>query len=238
MEAKIQSEGEENREAIEQGYDPQWRNSLVLLDYLTQHAMIARDLRAAELGQFVLVTGSLAISDLGILRSMWDIAGIQRIIVNSMTVAQSSPLLNRQDRRREERGAKSQPDATLPLEVQLALDVLKVLPHSLQARIEAGDYSVWCGLRQDSLVMASSDILLKHGSDVAGRWTAVGVLDAQPDSMVGGGTGRITTDSTASEENPLKALLSGLIPLARTLLGRPTHAFAITPLLIFRQVSA
>ena len=101
-----EQESEEDKEATERGYDPQWRNALVLLDYLTQNDMISYDLSDAELGQFVLVSGSLTILDLRVLRTMWDMPAMQALVMAG--AAEAAPQQSRQQRRgaarRAERG--------------------------------------------------------------------------------------------------------------------------------------
>ena len=51
-------------------YDPLWQNSLALLDYLTQRDLIHKDLKAAKLGQFALVTGRLIVMDVAMIRAV------------------------------------------------------------------------------------------------------------------------------------------------------------------------
>ena len=58
-------------EALTTTYDPLWANALALLDHLSQHGLIRRDVTRASIGQFVLAQGELDILNLGTLRAAW-----------------------------------------------------------------------------------------------------------------------------------------------------------------------
>lgn len=231
-----EQEGEEEKEATERGYDPQWRNALVLLDYLTQHDMISYDLATAELGQFVLVSGALSILDLRVLKSMWDMPAVQSLMAAG--AAEAAPRQNRQQQRRDaQKGAgQKRAAADLPQPVAFALEIIKVLPHSLQARLSGQGGEVWCSLEEASLVVSSSDLLLKHGVDIAGHWSMVGILDAKPseDSVELGAVD--VAQPFGGVEEAVSNILMALAPVARTTLGRPSRAYGITPLVILREV--
>ena len=67
-------------DALTTTYDPLWANALALLDHLAQHGLIHRDIRRANIGQFVLAHGELDIVNLGTLRAAWDENPIRRLM--------------------------------------------------------------------------------------------------------------------------------------------------------------
>jgi hypothetical protein len=54
-------------------FDPQWLAPLSFLDQANERGMIFRDLVQARIGQLVLVSGRLAMFDLGVMRDAWNL---------------------------------------------------------------------------------------------------------------------------------------------------------------------
>src|SRR5690349_8457450 len=52
-----------SRDISEKQYDPYWKHAVSLLTYLQNAALLCRDLRSAHIGQFVLASGPLLITD-------------------------------------------------------------------------------------------------------------------------------------------------------------------------------
>lgn len=157
---------DEDRDAAERTYDPLWRNAIALLDYLAERELIVRQIKGARIGQFVLMTGQLAAFDVGILREAWKLPAIKKSIVANASAQEkansSSPSMNRYDRRKANLPRTDQPSDT-----EAALELIPLLPHSVQGAITAGDITAWFNLREESLVISSSELLLKHGIGVA-----------------------------------------------------------------------
>lgn len=239
------------RESLERTYDPLWANALALLDMLDERGMLHNGLASARIGSFVKVSGSLAISDLTMWKGIWSLPALKQILtanavaerqaMNQQAVA-ATP--NRAERRRTQAG-KQRPEPTGVLESQLdgALALAGMLPHTVQARLVTDERElVWCSLREDGMVVSASDLTLKHGMTVSGRWTMVGVLDALPD-LDKDGNATENAIQTLAEAPLLSAssfdgIMTNLTPAIRGLLGRPLHAYGMTPLVIFRQVTA
>jgi hypothetical protein len=225
-------------ESSERVYDPLWANAREILDYPTERDMIERSLDVARIGQFVLVSGALAVLDLPMLQQLWELPIVRSTIAagNRATPDPSRPasqMQSRADRKRHRQQSSKPTIADNP--VQFMIDIIKYLPHLIQAGIktEAGD-SVWCSLREESLVVSSADLMLKHGTVLSGIWNILGILDALPDDP-----GDQSPDlSAVLEDAPLANPARALGPMVRQLMGRPTRAYGITPLLIFREVSA
>lgn len=89
--------GEQGAEASERVYDPFWTNTLTLLDFLTAADLIQPDLRSAQIGQFVKVSGTLRIHDLMTVKRLWDLPSVQR-----QSGLAPAPSGNRKERKRRE----------------------------------------------------------------------------------------------------------------------------------------
>ncbi|MCA1406130.1 hypothetical protein I6F26_21020 [Ensifer sp. IC3342] len=174
----------------------------------------------AGVGQFVRVSGSLQIHDLGALKSIWEIPAIKR----QMGLGQSK------------KGRGSAPGIN---ELEIGIEMVKVMPHGITARMASSGHSpveTWSTLAPEFITGSTSDLFLKHGARISGQWTMIGVLDAEPDL--------ITTTNYSEEQNNflfatngLAHLLDLVMPIARAFLGRPSGAYGITPLVIYREVS-
>lgn len=154
------------------------------------------------------------------------------------------PLDTRNRAERRARPALPQPPKEKsPMEEQMELvfEMMPVLPHSLNVILNDQAGAGWATLSQEHLVGSSSDLILKHGSIVPGRWHMLGILDAQPDQ---GGQADMEANSAINFADPARlgksswvGLMAGIMsPLVRVLLGRSGAHFGVTPLLIFRQV--
>lgn len=124
-----------------------------------------------------------------------------------------------------------------------ALELLPTLPHAVQACVfDDEELAVWCSLREEYLTTPASDLLLKHGCRVAARWNMLGILNAHPEEGANAGTDAslepIHQGLAATRLGGLGALIGGIAPPIRQMLGRPATAYGVTPILIFREVSA
>lgn len=233
------SPGETGGEETQRIYDPLWANARVFLDYLNNNSLINADLESTPIGRFVYFKGDLTVVDLGIVGKTWGKPSIQNLMSAGSEAAENNfPAVNRKDRRRQ--GFKNSSTAPLSTQTQLFIDLLDVLPHTAQAYLRSPDAMVWCGLREEALIVQTGDILLKHGFSVEGEWAVLGILDAKP--QVGPETTseeHISTLGFNSEigQGLAASLMLTIAPIARNVLGRPPQAFGMTPLLIFREVS-
>ena len=230
--------GSEERDSAERTYDPLWTNARTLLNYLADREMIVRDLSQARIGQFVLVTGNLAAFDLGILKEAWKLPAVKDVVLKGAGQQNQPAALtgNREARRKARYGQKQSSNSA---DTEMAFEMLKIMPHTVQATIRREDWTVWSSLREDSLIIPANELLLKHGVGIAGTWNMLGVLDALPHE-----------GEASMQEYVVDQLLAGvslgaiggqvvgqLAPGVRLMLGRPGSAFGMTALLIFREVS-
>lgn len=233
--AKVEFElspGEAGSESLERVYDPFWANARQFLDVLTERGMIQRDIGGASIGQFVLVTGYLSIQDLAMLKDAWKAQSIQRKVkagngggqkMANMTATQKAT-------------AREQQENT-----EIFLDMLQIMPHSVHARMltttEDQAKLVWCTLIQDFLVIPASDIALTYGEVMSGEWSMIGILSARPEYLTPDLMQQFDEDDLGLTHSIIGQVSKLLAPIVRVTLGRPAAAHAITPLLIFREVS-
>jgi hypothetical protein len=78
------------------------------------------------------------------------------------------------------------------------------------------------------LTLSADDLLLKHGTSIAGTWNMLGILDALPDG------------GEQEDLSFLADMVKGLAQFSQQIrphFGRATDYFGMTPLLVFREVS-
>lgn len=225
-------------------FDPQWLAPLSFLDQASQRGMIVRDLAEARIGQLALVSGRLAMFDLGIMRSAWGIDAIKDAIIQQASneaagsAESNAHQMSRNERQRLERERK----VAVTKEIGANLEMLKLLPHTIQTSIRTKEIEIWSSLPEENLIVPASELLIKHGHVVAGEWTMVGVVDAFPDQPIptveADADQFVTFALAAMSLGALWQMIAALAPIARMALGRPQTSFGMTPLLIFREVSA
>lgn len=224
---------DEGGEASERVYDPLWTNARTFLDYLEQGHLITRNPDEARIGGFLLISGSLSIFDMSLLKSAWEQPFFRSIIKTAMgDIEPPAAPLNRQQRR----GGHAPQQAHSQSGTDALFDLLQFMPHSIVASVRFDKASVWCNLAERSLVGSSADILLKHGFRVAGEWSLLGIVDAFPD----GSQDDAQNEAAAADASALGSLgemVGSFGPAMRVMLGRPVSAIGVTPLLIFREIS-
>lgn len=222
-----QTENQDTREGAERTFDPLWTNARAFLDLLAQRELVQRDVTTARMGQFVLARGRLTVLDNTLLAGAWKLDTIKEAMLSG--AEEDAELTgNRQQRRAASKGGKPKKEAS---PIEMALELLTILPHAVQARI-TGDETVWCSLKLDGLVTSPSDLILKHGVEIPGEWAMLGILDAMPDPL-----DQSDPDPNDMTHGIAAMLITLLAPPTRTLLGRPGYAYGMTPLLIFREVA-
>lgn len=223
------SPGASGSEASERVYDPLWSNARGFLDYLAENGLINEDLVKANIGQFVLCSGTVQMVDLKLLSKVWELKAVKKLINSG-----ANQDLNRHQRRAQKKtGTSSNNDDT-----ELFFDMMKVLPHTTQLRLKTdSNDNVWCSLIEENLSMSTSDMVLKHGISLSGTWHLLGVLDAQPQSQLNNEQFKSDEVFDESGEGLGSAMFSLIAPIAQNILGKPAGSFGLTPLLMFRSVS-
>lgn len=215
-------------------FDPRWVNALNFLDYLEERSLLHRDIELARIGQIVMLSGSLSMFDLGMLKQMWGLASVKKLIGLGAKAEQG----NRKDRRAASAGKGSD---SPPNNVDLSLDLLSVLPHAVQAAVTSDSASGWMNLKEEHIAISPSDLFFKHGIAVDGDWTVVGILDALPtddDAEDGESAAMLDQLRAGTKLGALGVLMAPHLALpVRQLMGRPNGSYGLTPLLLFREVS-
>lgn len=224
------------QDEITRVYDPTWANARSFLDLTAEAGLIQPDVSAAAVGQLVLCKGSLTVKDLQLMTNLWGLPSAKQLIAAGLKQA-VPPALGR--------GAKANPvlkqlhDKAVGAAqanrqgLELFLDFVPTLPHTVQATI-SGEEDVWCSLLREGLTFDPTDIILKFSERLPGEWAAIGILDALPDEPPSNEIKKVDYLSGAA----IAKLGDAIAPMVRMSLGRPYQAYGITPLLIFREVTA
>lgn len=220
-------------EALDSDYDPFWLNGLNLYNDLDDRGLLRRDLDKARIGDIIVVKGSLSVLDFGMLKFAWKSGALKQMVTPKLDPLPSNATGAARKARKEE-------EAEIERNTVLSIDVINSMPHTVQATLTTAGNSIWCTLGGDAMVGSSSDILLKHGFAIQGEWSMVGILDAIPDdeqSAVPLGSAPINVKVVQAAGTLFGIMVASLAPIVRNLLGRPADYYAVTPLLIFREVS-
>ncbi|WP_126423494.1 hypothetical protein [Asticcacaulis excentricus] len=231
--------GSLSESAAERTYDPLWRNALTFLDYLQSNDLLERSLDDAQIGRFVLVSGDLAVFDMGILEVAWDNPLVSNVISQAMTGSSDAPDAhgNRRERRaalRSNGGRQKSPEDGLKEGI---IHFIKMLPHSVVSSLQHNGHNVWFNLSRDSMTVSSTELLLKHGVSIPGTWHVIGVFDAYPDDEPHPEFGDLSLLTSAATFGGFGAVIGGFVPVIRQVMGRPAGAYGVTPLMVFREVN-
>jgi len=217
---KLGSDKSEDQ-SLEKEYDAQWALPLAFLEELADRDMIERTISSASIGQFVLWSGDLTLRDLGMVKLALQLPSLKKEILappRDLTKEQQ-----KEDRKNRERG----------------LEMLSIIPDSIQAEIRSLNGTLWGVLRGDSLTSAFGDVALQYGTRIQGKWSMLGILDAKPDEQ--GMREQLEAANTIADtdwtQTGLGALMGMFGPFARQLLGRRPSQYGATPLLIFREIA-
>lgn len=206
-----------NTENSSRTYDPLWTNAIAFFDYLHQKKLIGRDIASARIGQFVLCSGSVTVTDTALLQRLYKRPSLRRRAFSFVNPITGKP--NSKD------------------EVELSLDVIDEMAPQVQVYMRSDDRWIFCTLRTEGMIAASADIAVKYGVALSGVWHVLGIKDADTDNL----------ESIQAETNALKLehkdnLLFGenadLHSRIRLSLGRPIYCYGVTPLAIFRQIGS
>lgn len=215
-------------ESSQRSYNPRWTNTLNFLAEIDSRAMLKHNIMEARIGDLILVNGPIAIKDLSTLEKIWGLPAFKQFAHLGVTEDISA---NRSERRKSTQKNNIQKEIKKPSELDLFFDLVKILPHTTQITID-GDQKAWGILKPESLISTPSDFVLKYGGRIPGQWAILGILDAEPEELIIGGSAKETTNLQDLSSN----FLGILEPIVRQLLGRPADSFGITPLVILREI--
>lgn len=204
------------QEAIERQFDASWAAPLNVIRELESRGLLVDHLEDAAFGQIVVVTGQIYISDVRMLQKLW------KPIVKMENAKSIAAAKTGAQKRAASEEAKNLADV---------LELVELLPHSLQFRISNGDAACWATLDADQLTISPADLAFKHGPTIPGRWVAIGFLDAKPNSIDDG-----LIESIQSLSNQLQIGMAQVLSGLRQGFGRPEGDFGFTPLVIYRPI--
>jgi len=219
----------ETAEGYTRVFDPYWANARALLDYLSENDLLQHDLDSAKLGQFVLAKGYLSVLDLAMLKDAWKLPTIARKVLGSVVSGKTSNMSAAAKAAQKEQKENA----------ELMLEMMQLLPHSVHASLltsQGRAQMIWCTLREEYLAIRASDITLSYGSTMPGEWSMVGILSASPEFVAP--DVNVQDDPTPGVfQSVIGHVSKTLAPIVRVAMGRPAAASAITPLLIFREIT-
>lgn len=108
--------------------------------------------------------------------------------------------------------------------------ILKGMPRAIHAHFLTNTAFLWSSLQASGLTIPLTDLTLKYGGTVSGRWKLLYMVDAWADS---GDPPDITGWSGGPMIDGILTAMHGL----RTIMGRPQNWIGVTPLMIFRSTT-
>lgn len=156
----------------------------------------------------------MSVIDIRMLKDLWSDIG-EMVLYEEIAAQNLAPK------------AKQQAIATRKRGSETVAKLLKSMPHAVQATFTSSGSMLWATLRPESMLINPDDLALKHGATIPGSWYLLGVLDAQPG------------DSPAPvcvREGGLDAAMVQMLSAMRELIGRPSNAYGVTPIGIFRAI--
>ncbi|WP_176317730.1 DUF6414 family protein [Burkholderia vietnamiensis] len=208
---------ESSLSSVERSFDASWSLPLNVLDRLDEAGLITRDISTAKIGSVVLITGTPQLHDIKLLQDVWKPA------IGFMTSQEKITHRNKSE------------ITSKKMMLQSIGEVLQVMPPTPQ--ITMADVSgrlVWGCLNDDHMVISASSLALTHGTSVKGTWHVLAVLDATPDEDI---DDPHEFDSVMAYSQ-LMASTADVLGSIRDLMGRPSQAYGITPVVIFRSIGA
>lgn len=203
-------------ESIERQFDASWSAPLNVIRELTLRGLIIQELDGAAFGQIVLIRGQIYVADVRMLQKLW------KPLVKAENAKALEEARTEAEKRKVRQAAKS---------AEGTLDMVELLPHSLQFRISNAEAACWATLDPEQMTINSEDLAFKHGPSIPGEWLAIGVLDAKPNTLVDG-----LVDSLGNMSSPLHEGMAQVLSGLRQGFGRPESDFGFTPLVIYRPI--
>jgi hypothetical protein len=232
---------EAGAETMERSYDPFWTNARYFLDTIDERGLVHEDLPNATFGQFVKISGYLTVIDLVMFKEAWKLPTVQKMVRKGLPAAtQQQQIGNRHQRRAQ----GQQPQSSQMDDANLMLELIQIMPHAVHAQILDAKAdpmrTAWGALREEFMVTPASEMVLTHGRTIPGDWTMIGILNGGPD--LGATHDQQLIESRQNlppgiVDSVIGRVAETLAPMVRLSLGRPAGSYAMTPLLIFRQVT-
>lgn len=196
----------------ERSYDPTPSMPTDVINRLDELGFIKRELSRDNLGNLVLLSGKLGISDISLLKDTIDI--ILGQAAEEKAQAEPNPKKRKQIYEQEVKDNK------------YIAEFLKHIPYSLEARLILGNDEVWMTLNRDEIIGNAYEINFKHGDFLLGDYYVLGILDAMPNDDY----------SNHQHQNEFRVAMSTMLQELKALMGRPNTCYGVTPIAIFRAI--
>lgn len=111
------------------------------------------------------------------------------------------------------------------------IELFKHMPHSISAVFHTKQGNAWATFNPDYLKIDTVDWFLKHGSNIAGQWHCLAILDRKP------------ADNHTATESPdveisgaIDTMFDSLNHAMEAIVKRPKSSFCITPIALYREL--
>lgn len=196
----------------ERSYDPMPSMPSDIINRLDELGFIGRELSRDNLGNLVLLSGKLGISDIGLLKDLSD-----TILI--LTAEEQANLEPNPNKRKKVYNQAIEGNKHI-------FEFLKQIPYSLEARLVMSGNEIWMTLNRDEIIGKAYELNFKHGDFLSGDYYVLGVLDATPNDDY----------QNNLHQNDLKIAMSVMTKALKDLMGRPNDCYGITPIAIFRVI--
>ena len=198
-------------EGHERKFNSELAAPLNLLDLLDEHGYINREIQNAQIGSLIVVTGTLHLLDFEFLQKIW--APAMKLIAAQTKITHGN--------KAEVALQKSQMD--------VFSDIIKAMPSEPQVYLITPDGKmIWSALNNSNMTINTAMIALAHGAKINGTWSMLAAVDARPDQE----EKELQVDF---EFGAIAAAVHNILQVVRESVGRPPSAYAVTPILIFRE---
>ncbi|KKW92417.1 DUF6414 family protein [Sphingobium chungbukense] len=203
---------------VRQTYDPLWRNSRKLIEY------IGRTSQKPELliGQMCVMEGDLIAFDQSVLSKLMAATSMRDFIASGI----------KEDDDQKKSAQKKIRDKMKEAEViQKYIETLGLSIQFVLCTLQTG---FWFNINRDYLYLHETDIPLKYPITISGKWQILGIIDALPNDQF---SLDHLYDAGASPHIPnMITHLAQLIWGTSVSFGRPLASYGLKPLAIFREI--
>ncbi|WP_446469229.1 DUF6414 family protein [Xenorhabdus stockiae] len=219
---------EELHDSLELTHDTTWSIPLQLLDLLAQGNHITFGTHNSRLGSLSLLGGCIKV---------FDVATLKQALPLFAQFMQSQeirdPSIKNKNKKKSKNKVNSDDIEIVPnVTFGVMNNFLSIVPDSLLIDFyeDTGNES-WIMLNKNNLTINASDLFLKYGTSIPGKWYVLGIIDALPDHLADENEVEFDDD-----EHELRAALSTMTEELRVAFGRKPRKYGVTPLIIFRQI--
>lgn len=205
---------QEVQESTANHIDP---HDIVLKDVLTKLSelgMICHDPTVAIPGNFLLLKGRVGIVDFSLCQ------GLLSLLPDILGMVNEPPSPHHKQQKKVDRNERKF--------ASLLQKISALVPWSVTILLQSDEVTAWGAISKEALRADPGHIMLKSGPVLAGEWYMLALVDVAPNSEAGAITG-------LSEF--AQGLLNGLASI-QVAVGRPSDCIGVTPLLVFRKLSA